>query len=227
MKYTIIYCSLCLLFNLNLNAQDRLNSKTLDSLRVVSINKKQKKTSNNFNDYPPPPILKKGYSRTCFKCKKKYNIPDSVFLKTYPFNADSILIYYPDLDCDNFKDYYLLKKMTTQEIAIFTDLLYNYDYKTKAKTTLLVRSNYSFNRADLKMIFHHKDTVNEMKLFFEEKPHEQATQFWIESTFEDIDFGTSCSDSYKRFKNFFKNIYHYDIKECVEIEIEIPDLVQN
>lgn len=78
------------------------------------------------------------------KSEKKYNIPDSIFLSSYPFNADSIVIVQGSNYCNEgykyleiqhellqeygINNYRIIKKMSTDEIVEFADNLYNYDF---------------------------------------------------------------------------------------------------
>jgi len=206
-----------------LSAQRRLDFKTLDSLKFIySIDKKYKRIAFDNPMPPPPPDIKK--SRKCFKCERKHNIPDSVFLNSYPFNADSILIYYPNSNCDDFVNYHLLKKMEKSEIVLFADLLYNYDYKKQAKLTIISISLSSFDRPDLKIAFYHKNEQNDLLLYFDEE-----SQVRFESSFDEtmiIDWGAYCEERYNQLKRFFYETYCYEIKECIEEEPEIPDLIR-
>lgn len=71
-------------------------------------------------------------------CSKTSNIPDSVFLKSYPFTVDSIVIYKMNYEyCDGYYDFlnnYEMKDLTKiatmskNEIAQFADLIFNYTF---------------------------------------------------------------------------------------------------
>lgn len=70
-------------------------------------------------------------------CEKLYNIPDSVILKNYPYDADSIYVAIPDSSKDTSDNvfcgynkidrYPIIAKMTKDELLEFTDNIYNYD----------------------------------------------------------------------------------------------------
>lgn len=71
-------------------------------------------------------------------CVKAHNIPDSILLNSYPFDADSIFIAIPNLGRDTYDDVYydfdkpgrypIISKMTKEETAEFADNIYNYNF---------------------------------------------------------------------------------------------------
>lgn len=71
-------------------------------------------------------------------CEKLYNIPDSIILNAFPFDADSIVVAVPNLGIDSYEDVYcdfdklgrypVISKMTPKDIVEFADNIYNYDF---------------------------------------------------------------------------------------------------
>lgn len=71
-------------------------------------------------------------------CERLYNIPDSIILNAFPFDADSIVVAVPNLGKDSYEDVYcdfdkpgrypVISKMTPKDIVEFANNIYNYDF---------------------------------------------------------------------------------------------------
>jgi hypothetical protein len=145
MKKTIILIFLILsicnhLFSQRIN----LNETQIDSLRKAYCIDcrnylKSIKKGSSLSLQPPAANMK---TRKDFRCEKKFNIPDLLFLSVFPFNSDSILIAIPDSINENI---HILRKMTSEETGQFASILYNYDYRKRAEITMILYNCKIFN----------------------------------------------------------------------------------
>ncbi|NDV67899.1 hypothetical protein [Dysgonomonas sp. 25] len=104
-------------------------------------------------------------------CKRLYNIPDSVILQSYPYNADSILVAIPDscrdthdnvyCDFDKTNRYPILSKMTKEEMLEFADNIYNYDFVGNYS---IYYSSIERNNPSVFNINQYKDSINDIVL---------------------------------------------------------------
>lgn len=104
----------------------------LDFSQIYNLRSDTSYTYNNKEDT----ILDIIYHPMGNQCQKSYNIPDDVFLNSYPFNAETITIYIPDSCCwmnpGDLLDYQdskfrKLGQMSKDEVSEFANHLYNYD----------------------------------------------------------------------------------------------------
>lgn len=163
----------------------------------------------------PPTHLNSNDIRTNFKCERKFSIPDTLLTKLYPFNVDSIVVFYPAKYCDSF-DYKKLRTMNRKDITKLMDLLYNYDFYESNKETLITRNITGYNRADIKLLFYDNLKTDTLSVYFDD-----TLQIWFESTFEDIYWGEGCDDLYDRLILYFNEQYGYIIETCIEKEYKI------
>lgn len=211
-----IFLALC-----HLSSQNRISRQKMDKL--ININSIYSvDTVQLVNErIPPPPPLTDNVS-TNNMCKKKYNVPDSLFLTLYPFNADSIVIVYPDTCCDSFsryedfRDLFKLKKMKKEEIAFLANQLYNYNYIEKSNYRVITTYIDQIKRPDIIFLFYHNQTQNELVLYFDEYP-----QLRMETSFHELYWGANCSDLYNRLISFFKEEYNFTIEKCKECYLPV------
>ena len=218
----IVVLYIVLLIPCKLFSQNKMSHQELN--RLIRIYSENTLDTIQSTCLPPHPLTDNVSIDN--RCDKKYNIPDSLFLALYPFDADSIVIVYPDTCCDSFskyKDYhdlFKLKKMGKKDIAFFASQLYNYDYIDSRSSRVIVKNIDQFRRPDIVLLFYHNHVQNSLGLYFDECP-----QLRIETSFSELYWGADCSDLYNRLISFFKEKYDYTIKECsdcVPVPIILP-----
>lgn len=165
-----IFLALCHLSSQNIISRQKID-ELINIYSVCSVDTVELANQR----IPPPPPLTDNVS-THNKCEKKYDVPDSLFLTLYPFDADSIVIVYPDTCCDSFskykdfRDFFKLKKMENKEIAFFANQLYNYDYIEENNYRVVATYIDQIKRPDIIFLFYHNQTQNELVLYFDEYP---------------------------------------------------------
>lgn len=223
-KYSVIviFLSICnQLFAQNSN----LNKVQIDSLRRVycmdcKTYLKNIKKDSLLSLQPPSANLK---PREDFRCEKKFNIPDSLFVSVFPFNADSIIIAVPKDSCGS--EIHTLKKMTLEEIGQFAGILYNYDYR---KRTELITFHYHFLWTfPVNLIFYNNGNPNYLYLRFE---GDGDRLFTHDSFSDEIYWGEYCEERANMLQQFLLDnynyrIFHIDSCDCKK-KIEVLELQQ-
>jgi hypothetical protein len=205
----IIFCLILSICNHLFSQENNLNRTQIDSLRKAYCldckNYFKSIEKDSLLSLPPPPNSKK--YRKDFRCEKKFNIPDSLFLTVFPFNADSIMIAAPRDSCEN--KIHILRKMTSEETGQFASILYNYDYRKKAEITM---THYAWSRTfppNVALLFYNNGKSDFLYLFFE------GNQLLIKDSFSnddtDIYWGECCDERYNLLKQFFLDNYNYKI----------------
>lgn len=222
LKCIVVLCCIVLLIPCKLLSQNKMSRQELN--RLIRIYSGDTMDTIQSISLPPPPLTDN--AGTDNRCGKKYNIPDSLFLALYPFDADSIVIVYPDTCCDSFskyKDYhdlFKLKRMEKKDIAFFASQLYNYDYINRRDCRAIVKNIDQIRRPDIVLLFYHNHVQNSLALYFDECP-----QLRFDSSFSELYWGTDCSDLYNRLISFFKEKFDFTIKkcsDCIPVPIILP-----
>lgn len=219
-----------LLFSLSIYnycfSQKKITYNVINNFReqyIIDVDSLDCYNNNKFkNSTLPPTYLNSNDIRENFKCLRKFSIPDSLLAELYPFNVDSIVVFYPTKYCDSF-DYKKLATMNGTDIDKLTDLLYNYDFYESNKETFTIQNITEYKRADIRLFFYNNTSIDTLSLYFDDAP-----QIRFESTFEDIYWGESCDDLYDRLILFFNKQYGYQIEKCIEKEdkIEVIPLIK-
>lgn len=171
-----------------------------------------------FNQRTEPIATVNAKNANNLKCVRKHISSDSILSKTYPFDADSIIVFYPDRCCDdipiggNYEDHYhYLKKMTRNEIIQFAAQFIDYDYQSLESEITLSENIFEFNRPDIILLFYKEGKKNYLKMFFDDNT------IRFESSFDDktdLYFKEWCNDLEYRMRMFFKLYFDYTIEKC-------------
>jgi hypothetical protein len=219
----ILFCLILSICNHLFSQAINLNETQIDNLRQVycidckNYFKSIKKDSLLSLSLPPPPPLNSKKYRKDFRCEKKFNIPDSLFLTVFPFNSDSIMIAAPRDSCEN--KIHVLRKMTSEEIGQFASILYNYDYRKKAEIMMRVSYWTRTFPPNVALLFYNNGKSDYLYLFFEDQcmsdsfSNDEAYMYW----------GEYCDERYNLLRQFFLDNYNYKIFyiPCCECEEEI------
>lgn len=222
-KYRIVLC--CIVFSMQCHVFSQNKASHQEMNRLIRIYSEDAVDTIQSKSIPPPPPLIDNISIDN-RCEKIYNIPDSLFLGLYPFDADSIVIAYPDTCCDSFskygdyQDFFKLGKMEKKNIAYFASQLYNYNYIDRKDSHVIVKHIDQIRRPDIVFLFYHNHVQNTLALYFDECP-----QLRIETTFSELYWGAECSDLYNRLIYFFKEEYDFTIKKCREYIAPVPPIL--
>jgi hypothetical protein len=187
-----------------------LNESKIDSLRKIYCID----CRNIIAKYKRQPILLMSNMKTRknFHCKKQYNIPDSLFLTVYPFDADSILVAVPEDVHNSDPKMKVLAKMTSKETGEFANILYNYDYKKVELITIISEGYYKNYPPDIMLEFFRNNHRDYIYLFFDDRKI-RIVNYFLDNKNEDVDiyWGEYCEERHSMLIKFFLNNYKYDI----------------
>ena len=172
----------------------------------------------NYNAPPKPTDFKNAMELECVS----KSISDSILLKIYPFDSDSIIVFYPDSCCDNLRieqvyedNYHYLKNMNKNEIAKLAKQFIGYYYKKDYKGIILSENITEFYRPDIYLLFYKNGKKDYLKMFFSDN-HVRFESSFDEET--NLYFNEWCKDLESRLKLYFQKYFNYTIQECEDCD---------